>query len=71
MAKVCFVSPEYLPLAGGTGAYVYYLSRELMKHGHSICVVTGYAESADIKISEQLSAFFLKTPKTPLVHAKK
>ena len=67
MAKVCFVSPEYLPLAGGTGAYVYYLSNELIKRGNSICVVTGYAESADVKINEQLSAFFLKTPKTPLV----
>ncbi len=24
--KVCFISPEYWPLSGGTGAYVYYLS---------------------------------------------
>jgi len=67
MVKVCFISPEYLPLSGGTGAYVYYLSNELMKHGHSICVVTGYDASADVKVNEQLSAFFLKTPRTPLV----
>jgi glycosyltransferase involved in cell wall biosynthesis len=67
MVKVCFISPEYLPLSGGTGAYVYYLSNELIKHGNSICVVTGYDASADVKVNEQLSAFFLKTPKTPLV----
>lgn len=67
MAKVCFISPEYLPLSGGTGAYVYYLSNELIKHGNSICVVTGYDASADVKVSAQLSTFFLKTPKTPIV----
>ena len=67
MVKICFISPEYLPLSGGTGAYVYYLANELIKCGNSICVVTGYRESADVKVNEQLSAFFLKTPKTPLV----
>jgi glycosyltransferase involved in cell wall biosynthesis len=67
MVKVCFLSPEYLPLSGGTGAYVYYLSNELMKRGNSACVVTGYAESRDVKINEQHYIFFLKTPKAPLV----
>ncbi len=67
MVKVCFVSPEYLPLSGGTGAYVYYLANELIKLGNSICVVSGYDASADVQISEQLSAFFLKIPKTPIV----
>jgi glycosyltransferase involved in cell wall biosynthesis len=67
MVKICFISPEYLPLSGGTGAYVYYLANELIKLGNSICVVTGYRESADVKVNEQLSAVFLKTPKTPLV----
>jgi len=67
MVKVCFVSPEYLPLSGGTGAYVYYLANELIKLGNSICVVSGYDASADVQISEQLSAFFLKIPKTPII----
>jgi glycosyltransferase involved in cell wall biosynthesis len=67
MVKVCFVSPEYLPLSGGTGAYVYYLSNELIKRGNSICIVTGYDESRDVKVNEQLHVFFLKTPKTPIV----
>ena len=67
MAKVCFISPEYLPLSGGTGAYVYYLSNELMKHGYSIYIVTGYDQAKDVRLKEQLSVFFLKTPKTPIV----
>jgi glycosyltransferase involved in cell wall biosynthesis len=64
---VCFLSPEYLPLSGGTGAYVYYLSNELMKRGNSACIVTGYGESRDVKINEQHYIFFLKTPKAPIV----
>ncbi len=65
--KVCFVSPEYLPLSGGTGAYVYYLSRELIKHGDSTYIVTGYDESRDVKVNERQRVFFLKTPKAPIV----
>jgi glycosyltransferase involved in cell wall biosynthesis len=64
---VCFLSPEYLPLSGGTGAYVYYLSKELMKRGNSTYVMTGYSESRDVKISKQHHVFFLKTPKAPIV----
>jgi glycosyltransferase involved in cell wall biosynthesis len=67
MARVCFVSPEYLPLSGGTGAYVYYLSRELMKHRNSIYVVTGYDESRDIEVSPLQRVFFLKTLRIPVL----
>ena len=67
MVRVCFISPEYLPLSGGTGAYVYYLSNELMKYGNSACVVTGYDESSDMKVNEQLYVFFLKTFRAPVV----
>ncbi len=67
MVKVCFISPEYLPLSGGTGAYVYYLSKELMKFGFSACIVTGYNESRDVKINEQHHIFFLKSLKAPVV----
>src|SRR3989304_3898574 len=67
MVKVCFISPEYLPLSGGTGAYVYYLSNELIKHGNSIYIVTGYDESKDVKVNEQLYVFFLKTLRNPVV----
>ncbi len=65
--KICFVSPEYLPLSGGTGAYVYYLSKELIKNGNSISIVTSYDETKDIEINSQHHIFFLKTSKTPIV----
>ncbi|UCF45341.1 MAG: glycosyltransferase family 4 protein [Candidatus Bathyarchaeota archaeon] len=67
MVKVCFISPEYLPLSGGTGAYVYYLSNELMKYGNSAYIVTGYDESRDVKVNQQHYVFFLKTLKAPVV----
>ncbi|MEM2107919.1 MAG: glycosyltransferase family 4 protein [Candidatus Bathyarchaeia archaeon] len=67
MVHVCFISPEYLPLSGGTGSYVYYLSNELMKLGHSAYIVTGYDESGDIKVNERHRVFFLKALKMPIV----
>jgi len=67
MTRVCFISPEYLPLSGGTGAYVYYLSNELIKNGFDINIVTGYAESSDVTVNKQLKVYFLKIPKMPIV----
>jgi len=67
MVKVCFLSPEYLPLAGGTGAYVYYLSNELMKLGNLASIVTGYNESRDVRINEQHQIFFIKSIKAPVI----
>ena len=67
MTKVCFISPEYLPLSGGTGSYVYYLSNELMKNGYSINIVTGANEAKDVKVNQKLSVNFLKIPKMPIV----
>jgi glycosyltransferase involved in cell wall biosynthesis len=65
--KVCFISPEYWPLSGGTGAYVYYLSNELMKNGYKIHVVTGSNQTQDIQVNPQLDVSFLKIPKIPIV----
>ncbi len=67
MTKICFISPEYLPLSGGTGAYVYYLSKELMKNNYDVCIVTGYMQTGDVKVNRQCNVFFLKIPKTPIV----
>ena len=67
MFKVCFISPEYWPLSGGTGAYVYYLSNELMKNGYRICIATGSDQKLDVKVNEQLNVYFLKIPKTPII----
>ncbi len=65
--KVCFISPEYWPLSGGTGAYVYYLSNELMKNGYRIQIVTGSNQTQDIQVNPQLDVSFLKIPKMPIV----
>jgi 1,4-alpha-glucan branching enzyme len=67
MRKVCFISPEFWPLAGGTGAYVYYLSNELMKNGYSIRVVTGSNQTVDMQVNSQLQVNFIKIPKMPIV----
>ena len=65
--KVCFISPEYWPLSGGTGAYVYYLCNELLKNGYQIYVVTGSNQTQDIQVNPQLDVSFLKIPKIPIV----
>jgi glycosyltransferase involved in cell wall biosynthesis len=65
--KVCFISPEYWPLTGGTGAYVYYLSNELLKNGYKIYVVTGSNQTQDIQVNPQLDVSFLKIPKMPII----
>ena len=65
--KVCFISPEYWPLTGGTGSYVYYLSNELLKNGYKIYVVTGSNQAQDIQVNPQLNVSFLKIPKTPII----
>jgi glycosyltransferase involved in cell wall biosynthesis len=65
--KVCFISPEYWPLTGGTGSYVYYLSNELLQNGYKIYVVTGANQAQDIHVNPQLDVSFLKIPKMPIV----
>jgi glycogen(starch) synthase len=65
--SICFVSPEYWPLSGGTGAYVYYLSNELMKNGYRIYVVTGSNQTVDVTVNRQLKVFFQKIPRTPII----
>jgi glycosyltransferase involved in cell wall biosynthesis len=65
--NICFISPEYWPLAGGTGAYIYYLSNELMKKGHNINIVTGSNQNFDIQVNNQLKVYFQKIPKMPII----
>jgi glycosyltransferase involved in cell wall biosynthesis len=45
--NVCFVTPEYFPISGGTGAYVYYLSHSLQKLGHNVHVVARHSEDSE------------------------
>jgi glycosyltransferase involved in cell wall biosynthesis len=65
--KVCFISPEYWPLTGGTGSYVYYLSNELLKNGYKIYIVTGSNQAQDLQVNPQLDVSFLKIPRTPII----
>ncbi|MDR0318485.1 MAG: glycosyltransferase family 4 protein, partial [Nitrososphaerota archaeon] len=65
--NICFISPEYWPLAGGTGAYIYYLSRELMKNSYNAHIVTGSNQSVDIQVNNQLGVYFQKIPKIPVI----
>ncbi|MGD6851800.1 MAG: glycosyltransferase family 4 protein [Candidatus Bathyarchaeia archaeon] len=65
--KICFISPEYWPLTGGTGSYVYYLSNQLLKNGYRIYVVTGQNQAQDVHVNPQLDVSFLKIPKMPIV----
>jgi glycosyltransferase involved in cell wall biosynthesis len=67
VTKICFISPEYWPLTGGTGSYVYYLSTQLLKNNYRIYVVTGQNLSKDLRVNPQLDVSFLKIPKTPIV----
>lgn len=65
MFKVCFISPEYAPVSGGTGAYVHYLSRALIGRGNRVYIVTGNAENKEVKIDGHGRVFFLKTLNRP------
>jgi glycosyltransferase involved in cell wall biosynthesis len=67
MRKVCFISPEYWPLSGGTGSYVYYLSNELLKNGYKVYIVTGSNQAQDIHVNPNLNVSFLRIPRTPIV----
>lgn len=63
--NICFVSPEYYPISGGTGAYVYYLSRELQKLGHRVHVITRSSEKA-AKTVEEDDVTYIKCVGNPL-----
>ncbi|MCL1971268.1 MAG: glycosyltransferase family 4 protein [Candidatus Bathyarchaeota archaeon] len=65
--NICFISPEYWPLAGGTGAYIYYLSRELMKNNYNAHIVTGSNQTTDMQVNNQLWVYFQKIPKIPII----
>ncbi len=45
--NVCFVTPEYFPISGGTGAYVYYLSQYLQKLGQNVHVVARHSKDSE------------------------
>ena len=54
-------------MSGGTGAYVYYLSNQLLKNGYKVNVVTGSNQAQDIQVNPNLNVSFLKTPRMPII----
>ncbi len=68
LVNVCFITPEYMPIMGGIGSYVYYLSNILASYRNGVYIVTkGYSEEERKKLCEKNWVFRLKTFKTPLL----
>jgi glycosyltransferase involved in cell wall biosynthesis len=57
--NVCFVTPEYFPISGGTGAYVYYLSHSLQKLGHNVHVVARHKQDSE-KIVNGINVHYIQ-----------
>jgi glycosyltransferase involved in cell wall biosynthesis len=57
--NVCFVTPEYFPISGGTGAYVYYLSHSLQKLGHNVHVIARDKQDSE-KIVNGIQVHYVK-----------
>jgi len=57
--NVCFVTPEYFPISGGTGAYVYYLSHSLQKFGHNVHVIARDKQDSE-KIVNGIQVHYVK-----------
>jgi glycogen(starch) synthase len=64
--NVCFVSPEYYPISGGTGAYVYYLSQELQKYGCRIHIVTRSTKDST-EIINGINITYIRSVGNPLI----
>lgn len=59
------MSPEYSPISGGTGAYVYYLSRQLQKRGHYVHVITKHKMNST-EIVDGVNITYLRCQGNPL-----
>ncbi|MEM2953534.1 MAG: glycosyltransferase family 4 protein [Candidatus Bathyarchaeia archaeon] len=67
MVNVCFITPEYYPITGGTGSYVYYLSSMLVKHGNSVCIVTKNSGHGKEKACEKTRILSIKASRVPVI----
>lgn len=57
--NICFVTPEYFPISGGTGAYVFYLSQSLKKFGHNVHVIARHNQDSE-KIIDGINVHYRK-----------
>lgn len=67
MVNVCFITPEFYPVTGGTGAYVYHLSRLLANRGDNVYVVTKGSACEEASSPEALQAIQIKASGLPLI----
>jgi len=67
LVKVCYITPEYMPIMGGTGSYVHYLSKILAEYENDIYIVTRGLFHEEKAVSRKILVFKLKTFKTPLL----
>lgn len=69
MVNVCFITPEYAPIMGGIGSYVYYLANMLAGRENFVYIVTKshQEERLEDTLGGKIRIFKLKTFKTPLL----
>jgi glycosyltransferase involved in cell wall biosynthesis len=67
LVNVCFITPEYYPITGGTGSYVYYLSNMLVEHGNNVSVVTKDSEYAAQATIDKIRTFTVKASGIPMI----
>ena len=55
---ICMISREFPPVSGGIGYYVYNLSRELIKKGHKVTIIThGTTSKTEKEIFDGIDVF--------------
>lgn len=69
MVNVCFITPEYAPIMGGIGSYVYYLADMLAGCENLVYIVTKKHQEERLAktLGGKVHVFKLKTFKTPLL----
>lgn len=65
--NICFITPEYYPISGGTGSYVYYLSKMLVKRDNSVFIVTKGNKYKKEYISTNLGIMQIRVSEIPLI----
>ncbi len=59
------MSPEYFPISGGTGAYVYYLSRQLQKLGNNVHIITRHKANSTETV-DGVNVTYIKSEGNPM-----
>jgi len=66
LVNVCFLTPEFYPVTGGTGSYVYNLSRLLIRCGNEVFVVTKDGGCYP-NLAEAIHTVFIKSAGLPVI----